>query len=73
VTDTYLAFRDADGKRSFLLLARFGYGATSELSLLSGVKLKSDFGSVRAAFDPERTSSPVAFCDDATKNARAGG
>ena len=28
----------------------------SELSPLSGVKLKSEFGAVRAAFDPQRTS-----------------
>ncbi len=28
----------------------------SELSPLSGVKLKSDVGAVRAAFDPEETS-----------------
>jgi hypothetical protein len=27
----------------------------SDLSPLSGVKLKSDFGAVRAAFDPNRT------------------
>jgi hypothetical protein len=31
--------------------APFGHGAISELSPLSGVKLKSDFGAVRAAFD----------------------
>jgi hypothetical protein len=35
------------------LLAQRGHGAMSELSPLSGVKLKSDFGAVRAAFDPE--------------------
>jgi hypothetical protein len=35
-----------------LLLALFGHGEMSELSPLSGVKLKSDFGDVRAAFDP---------------------
>jgi hypothetical protein len=35
-----------------LLLALFGHGEMSELSPLSGVKLKSDFGAVRAAFDP---------------------
>jgi hypothetical protein len=29
------------------------------LSPLSGVKLKSDFGTVRAAFDPRRTSADV--------------
>ncbi|MEA2855650.1 MAG: hypothetical protein QOE02_5751 [Rhodospirillaceae bacterium] len=28
----------------------------SELSPLSGVKLKSDFGAVRAAFDPSRSA-----------------
>jgi hypothetical protein len=35
-----------------LLVALFGHGAMSELSPLSGVKLKSDFGAVTAAFDP---------------------
>jgi hypothetical protein len=35
-----------------LLLAPFGHGVMSELSPLSGVKLKLDFGAVRAAFDP---------------------
>jgi len=33
----------------------FGHGAMSELSPLSGVKQKLDFGAVRAAFDPQRT------------------
>jgi len=37
------------------ILAPFGHGAMSELSPLSGAKLKSDFGAVRAAFDPLRT------------------
>ncbi len=37
------------------LLARNGPPAMSDLSPLSGVKLKSDFGAVRTAFDPERT------------------
>ena len=36
-------------------VARNGHGAMFELSLLSGVKLKSDFGAVRSAFDPKRT------------------
>jgi hypothetical protein len=35
--------------------ALFGHGEMSELSPLSGVKLKSDFGAVRAAFDPKPT------------------
>jgi hypothetical protein len=35
-----------------LLLALFGHGPMSELSPLSGVKRKLDFGAVRAAFDP---------------------
>src|SRR6266436_9800569 len=34
----------------------FGHGAMSDLSPLSGVKRKLDFGAVRAAFDPERKS-----------------
>jgi hypothetical protein len=38
-------------------LALFGHAAMSTLSLLSGVKRKSDFRVVRAAFDPERTSA----------------
>ncbi len=37
------------------LMALFGHGAMSDLSPLSGVKRKLDFGAVRAAFDPERT------------------
>src|SRR5204863_7143871 len=37
--------------------ALFGHGAMSDLSPLSGVKRKLDFGAVRAAFDPTRTSS----------------
>src|SRR5258708_9618461 len=35
-----------------LNLALFGHGAMSDLSPLSGVKRKLDFGAVRAAFDP---------------------
>jgi hypothetical protein len=41
------------------VMAPFGLGAMSELSPLSGVELKSDFGAVWAAVDPRRTS--VAF------------
>src|SRR6266404_6476035 len=33
-------------------MALFGHGAMSDLSPLSGVKRKLDFGAVRAAFDP---------------------
>jgi hypothetical protein len=40
-------------------MALFGHGAMSELSLLSGVKRKLDFGALRSAFDPERTSGDV--------------
>jgi hypothetical protein len=36
-------------------MALFGHGAMSDLSPLSGVKRKSDFGAVRSEFDPERT------------------
>ena len=43
-------------ERGFPLLALLGHGARSELSPLPGVKRKSDFGAVRAALDPERTS-----------------
>src|SRR5258705_12124927 len=38
-----------------LLMALFEPHAMSELSPLSGVKRKSDFGAVRAAFDPTAT------------------
>jgi hypothetical protein len=38
------------------LLARNGHAAMLALSPLSGAKRKSDFGAVRAAFDPCRTS-----------------
>src|SRR5204863_2884279 len=40
--------------------ALFGHGAMSDLSPLSGVKRKLDFGAVRAAFDPTRTLAPKA-------------
>jgi hypothetical protein len=36
-------------------LARNGHGAMSDLSPLSGVKRKLDFGAVRSAFDPTAT------------------
>src|SRR5258708_1083565 len=36
-------------------LAPNGHGAMSDMSPLSGVKRKPDFGAVRAAFDPLRT------------------
>ena len=35
------------------LLALFGHGEMSELSPLSGVKRKSDFGAVRSDFDSD--------------------
>jgi hypothetical protein len=38
----------------------------SELSPVSGVKLKSHFGVVRAAFDPERTSTNGKRCFEPT-------
>ena len=41
------------------LLALFGHGAMSDLSPLSGVKRKLDFGAVRAAFDPNQTSGAL--------------
>ena len=45
-------------------MALFGHGAMSDLSPFSGVWRKSDFGAVRSAFDPERTSSVrlIVFC-----------
>jgi hypothetical protein len=36
----------------FPLLARNGHGPMSDLSPLSGVKQKSNFGAVKSAFDP---------------------
>jgi hypothetical protein len=39
------------------LMAPFGHGEISKLSPLSEVKLKSDFGAVTAAFDPDRASA----------------
>jgi hypothetical protein len=38
-------------------MALFGHRAMSELSPLSGVKRKWDFGAVRAAFDPGRVET----------------
>jgi hypothetical protein len=38
-------------------VALFGHGAMSARSPLSGVKRKSDFGAVRSAYDPNRTSA----------------
>src|SRR6266404_3014329 len=50
------ACRSALPRERFSPLARFGHGAMSDLSPLSGAERKLDFGAVRAAFDPERTS-----------------
>jgi hypothetical protein len=38
-------------------VAQNGHGVMSDLSPLSGVKRKFDFGAVRSAFDPNTTSS----------------
>jgi hypothetical protein len=38
-------------RRRLPFMALFGRAAMSELSLLSGVKRKSDFGPVRSAFE----------------------
>ena len=43
------------GVRDVAYWARSGSPAMSDLSPLSEAKLKSDFGAVRAAFDPNRT------------------
>jgi hypothetical protein len=40
-------------------MVRFGHGTMSELRPLLGVKLKPDFGTVRAAFDPSATSTSM--------------
>src|SRR5258707_9673609 len=45
-------------KKTFATVsALFGHGAMSELSPPLGVKRKSVFGAVRAAFDPQETSA----------------
>src|SRR5260221_5669041 len=41
------------------MLARTGPGVMSDLSPLSGVERKLDFGAVRSPFDPTETSSPI--------------
>src|SRR5882724_9791082 len=43
-----------------LMAAQNGHGPMSDLSPLSGVKRKSNFGTVRSVDDPERTSGPAA-------------
>jgi len=43
-------------------MALFGHGAMSDLSPLSGVKRKLDFGAVRAAFDPTETFACISCC-----------
>ena len=57
-----LAITDEATERGLTLLQRmspevalFGHGAMSDLSPLSGVKRKLDFGAVRSAFDPLQT------------------
>src|SRR5260221_7143246 len=49
---------NSNERRQLPLLALFGHGAMSDLSPLSGVKRKLDFGAVRAAFDPEADMQP---------------
>jgi hypothetical protein len=49
----------ADSEQSHLagqVLALFGHGAFARRCPLLGVKLKSDFGAARSAFDPTETS-----------------
>src|SRR5882762_2296453 len=46
--------RSALPRERFRSLALFGHGAMSDLSPLSGVEQRSDFGAVRTAFDPSR-------------------
>lgn len=46
-----------------LLLAHLRHAAMSELSPVSGVKQKSDFGAARAAFDPKRTRQMIRLAD----------
>src|SRR5258706_14809017 len=46
------------------LMALFGHRAMSDLSPFSGVKRKSDFGAVRAAFDPKGPSTDRMAVDD---------
>ena len=47
--------RSALPRERFRPLALFGHGAMSELSPLSRVERKLDFGTARAAFDPDLT------------------
>ncbi len=61
VSISYVPFRAADYAKSdhpsppgCLLLAPTGHGPTSDLSPLSGVKRKSNFGAVRSVDDPGR-------------------
>jgi hypothetical protein len=44
---------------SLPLMARTGHGLMSDLSPLSGVERKLDFGVVRSAFDPKADISRV--------------
>src|SRR5712672_3646716 len=53
------ACRSALPRERFSPLALFGHGPMSDLSPLSGVKRKSNFGAVRSVDDPQRTSDPV--------------
>src|SRR5258707_8064686 len=48
----------------FSKLAPLRHGAMSELSPLSGVRRKSHFGAVRAAFDPNATLRPAILAAD---------
>jgi hypothetical protein len=43
-------------------IARNGHAAMSDMSPLPGVKRKSDFGAVRAAFDPSETFGLTSCC-----------
>jgi hypothetical protein len=51
----HVARRSALPRERFSPLALFGHGAMSELSPLSRVERKLDFGTARAAFDPDLT------------------
>jgi hypothetical protein len=53
--DNASRFAEAAMRRMSPKVALFGHGLMSDLSPLSGAERKLAFGTVKAAFDPERT------------------
>jgi hypothetical protein len=54
-------------RERFSPLALFGHGEMSDLSSLSGVKRKSNFGAVRSVDDPTETSSLIVASTSTSK------